>query len=146
MTVTQFRRMALSLSQVEERGHMDHPDFRVRGKIFATLGYPDKSWGMVKLTPEQQRIFVQANPGVFVPAAGSWGLQGSTLVRLKTANADTVAEAMTAAWLGRAPKKLAKRSRRGTSRSFSRLGFSAAAAGRAWLKPRRHKPLARKSG
>ena len=109
MTVTQFRRMALSLSQVEERGHMDHPDFRVGGKIFATLGYPDRNWGMVKLTPKQQRIFVPANPGVFVPAPGAWGLQGSTLVRLKTANADTVAEAMTAAWLGRAPKKLAER-------------------------------------
>jgi hypothetical protein len=106
MTVNQFRRMALSLPEVEERGHMDHPDFRVGGKIFATLGYPEKSWGMVKLTPEQQRIYVSANPTVFVPANGAWGLQGSTLVRLKTANADTVHEAMRAAWLGRAPKKL----------------------------------------
>jgi hypothetical protein len=101
--------MALSLPDVEERGHMDHPDFRVGGKIFATLGYPDKSWGMVKLTPEQQRMFVQANPNVFVPANGAWGLQGSTLVRLKAANTDTVHEAMTAAWLSRAPKKIAKR-------------------------------------
>ena len=112
MTVKQFRRMALGLPEAEERGHMDNPDFRVGGKIFATLGYPDKSWGMVKLTPEQQRIFVPANPGVFVPAPGAWGVQGSTLVRLKTANADTVHEAMTVAWLGRAPKKLAKQIRR----------------------------------
>jgi hypothetical protein len=105
--------MALSLSEVEERAHMDHPDFRVGGKIFATLGYPDKNWGMVKLTPEQQRTFVQANPNVFVSAPGAWGLQGATLVRLRAANADTVHEAMTAAWLGRAPKKITERFRRG---------------------------------
>jgi hypothetical protein len=113
MTVNQFRRMALSLPEVEERGHMDHPDFRVGGKIFATLGYPDKSWGMVKLTPEQQRIFIQANPNVFKPANGAWGLQGSTLVHLKSADADDVHEAMKAAWLGRAPKKVIERFRRG---------------------------------
>jgi len=113
MTVSQFRRMALSLPEVEERGHMAHPDFRVGGKIFATRGYPDKSWGMVKLTPEQQRMFVPANPTVFVPAPGAWGLQGSTLVRLKAANADAVLEAMTAAWLGRAPKQITEQFRRG---------------------------------
>ena len=105
--------MALSLPEVEESSHMEHPDFRVGGKIFATLGYPDKKWGMVRLTPEQQRIFVQAHPTVFKPANGAWGLQGATLVRLKAAKADTVREAMTAAWLGRAPKKMTERFRRG---------------------------------
>jgi hypothetical protein len=109
MTVNQFRRMALSLPEVEEHGHMDHPDFRVGGKIFATLGYPDKKWGMVKLTPEQQRIFVPANPQVFLPAPGVWGIHGSTLVCLKAADANTVHEAMRAAWLGRAPKRIAER-------------------------------------
>ena len=113
MTVNQFRRMALSLPEVEERGHMDHPDFRVGGKIFATLGYPDSKWGMVKLTREQQRIFVTSNPGVFAPANGAWGIQGSTLICLKAADADTVYEAMTAAWLGRAPKRIAERLQRG---------------------------------
>jgi hypothetical protein len=111
MTAKQFRRMALSLAEVEERGHMDHPDFRVGGKIFATLGYPDKSWGMVKLAPEQQRVYVLANPAVFVPANGAWGLQGSTLVRLKPANADQLDEAMTAARLGRTPKEIIERFR-----------------------------------
>ena len=106
MTVNQFRRMALSLPEVEERSHMNHPDFRVGGKIFATLGYPDKRWGMVKLTPERQQMFVPANPEVFVPAPGAWGRQGSTLIRLRAANADTVHEAMREAWLGRAPKKI----------------------------------------
>jgi hypothetical protein len=113
MTVNQFRRIALSLPGVEERRHMAHPDFRVGGKIFATLGYPDKSWGMVKLTPEQQRMFVPAHPHIFEPAPGAWGWQGSTLVRLKPANADIVHEAMTAAWLGRAPKKIIVRFRSG---------------------------------
>jgi hypothetical protein len=109
MTVKQFRSMALSLPEVEESSHMDHPDFRVGGKVFATLGYPDKNWGMVKLTPEEQRIFVTANPNVFAPANGAWGRQGSTLVRLKAADADPVHEAMKLAWLGRAPKKIAER-------------------------------------
>ncbi len=76
---------------------MGHPDFRVRAKIFATLGYPDQDWGMVKLTPEQQRMLVRANPNAFVLAQGAWGLRGSTLVRLRAAKADAVREAMTAA-------------------------------------------------
>lgn len=114
MTVHQFRRMALSLPEVEERVHMEHPDFRVRGKIFATLGYPDQGWGMVKLTPEQQRVFVQANPDVFVLARGAWGLRGSTLVRLRAADQDTVREAMKAAWLARAPKVIVERFRKGS--------------------------------
>lgn len=57
MTVDEFRRSALSFSGAEERSHMSHPDFRVGGKIFATLGYPDKEWAMVKLTPEQQHNY-----------------------------------------------------------------------------------------
>jgi len=109
MTAHQFRRLALSLPQVEERAHMNHPDFRVGGKVFATLGYPDKTWGMVKLTPGQQRIYVQENPGMFVPANGAWGRQGCTLVRLKDAEAETVREALTAAWLGNAPRKITER-------------------------------------
>jgi hypothetical protein len=113
MTVNQFRRMALSLPEVEESSHMEHPDFRVGGKVFATLGYPNKSWGMVKLTPEEQRIFVNANPDVFSPANGAWGLRGSTLVRLKAADANTVHEAMKTAWLSRAPRKTSEVFRKG---------------------------------
>jgi hypothetical protein len=54
MTTADFRRLALALPETAEHAHMDHPDFRVRGKIFATLGYPAQGWGRVKLTPEQQ--------------------------------------------------------------------------------------------
>jgi hypothetical protein len=87
---------------------MGHPDFRVRGKIFATICWPDEGWGMVKLTPEQQAIFVQAEPAVFVPVKGGWGRRGATSVRLKTANKATLRSALVAAWRNAAPKRLAE--------------------------------------
>lgn len=86
---------------------MAHPDFRVRGRIFATLGYPDTGHGMVKLTPEQQRAFVRAKPEAFAAVKGGWGLRGATTVRLAAATIDTVRPAMSAAWLNVAPKRLA---------------------------------------
>ena len=70
MTADEFRRFALSFPEAIEDAHMGHPDFRVRGKIFATLG-PDEEWGMVKLTPEQQAPLVRAEPGVYKPASGA---------------------------------------------------------------------------
>ena len=88
MTAEQFRRLALSFPETVESSHMNHPDFRVRGgKIFATLAYPDKKWGMVKLTSEQQEEFVRAEPGVFVPVKGGWGRGGATSVLLRAAKA-----------------------------------------------------------
>ncbi len=77
---------------------MGHPDFRVAGKIFATLAVPDKDRGMVKLTPEQQKLYVQRNPETFEPCQGAWGLGGATYVRLKSADVETVGQAMTDAW------------------------------------------------
>src|SRR5580700_4044159 len=97
MTVNDFRRIALSMPEASESTHMRHPDFRIRGKIFATLGYPDEAWGMVKLTPEQQRAFVQSDPAAFVPVKGAWGEKGSTNVRLSAAREDLLHEAMAAA-------------------------------------------------
>ena len=78
VTVAEFRRLALSLPGAEERSHMNHPDFRVGGKIFATLGYPDASRGMVKLFPDQQAEFVAADPKSFAPVNGV-GRTGCTL-------------------------------------------------------------------
>ena len=106
MTADDFRRIALSLPEALESAHMDHPDFRVRGKIFATLGYPDKDWGMVKLTPEQQASLVCAEPAVFVPAKGAWGRRGSTSLHLKTVDPVTMSSALVAAWRNVAPKRL----------------------------------------
>ncbi len=76
---------------------MDHPDFRIAGKIFASLGYPDDAHGMVKLTADQQRVFCAKAPSVFTPCAGAWGKQGSTKVLLPHANADLVRAALRAA-------------------------------------------------
>jgi len=73
---------------------MDHPDFRVGGRIFATLGYPDEKWAMVKLTPEQQAEFVRKEPTVFAPVKGRWGLNGATQVRLRGALRRSVKEAL----------------------------------------------------
>jgi hypothetical protein len=107
MTVAEFRRMALSFPETVQSSHMDHPDFRVAGKVFATLGYFDKSWGMVKLMPDQQETFVAAEPKVFVPAKGKWGERGATCGHLKSAKATTLKRAMRETWTNAAPKRLA---------------------------------------
>lgn len=97
MTANDFRRAALCLPEALENAHMDHPDFRVGGKIFATLGHPAQGWGMVKLTPEQQHYFSKAEPKVFVPVKGAWGRRGATSVNLKAANKKTLEKALNAA-------------------------------------------------
>lgn len=108
MTVNDFRRLALALPETAEHTHMDHPDFRVAGKIFATLGYPARGWGMVKLTPEQQHYFSKDFPGVFVPVKGAWGRRGATSVYLKKASKITLQKAVSAAWRNTASKRLAE--------------------------------------
>ena len=97
MTSIDFRRLALGLDGAAEASHMNHPDFRVNGKIFATI-HEDKVRGMVKLTPEQQERFIREYPAMFHPAAGAWGRQGSTMVSFADANEEAVGEAMTLAW------------------------------------------------
>jgi hypothetical protein len=106
MTAADFRRIALSLPEAEESAHMSHPDFRVGGKIFATLGYPDVDHGMVILPPEEQARFVQAYPKVFTPAKGAWGKKGSTAVSLSGIDKTTLKRAIEIAWRKRAPKDL----------------------------------------
>jgi hypothetical protein len=106
MTPAAFRQLALSLPETEERQHMDHPDFRVAGKIFATLGYPDKTCGMVKLSPEKQHYFSKDYPEIFVPAKGAWGRRGATSIHLKAAKKEVLRKAIQAAWRHTAPKRL----------------------------------------
>jgi hypothetical protein len=89
MTADEFRDLALALPEAIEAAHMGHPDFRVRGKIFATLG-PDEAWGMVKLTPEQQALFVRTEPDAFQPIKGGWGRRGCTQVTLEAATEPAV--------------------------------------------------------
>ncbi|MGA6981548.1 MAG: MmcQ/YjbR family DNA-binding protein [Candidatus Sulfotelmatobacter sp.] len=107
MTENDFRRIALRLPEAVESEHMDHPDFRVCGKIFATLRHPAKGWGMVKLTPEQQHYLSKAEPEVFVPVKGAWGRHGATSVNLKTAKKPSMLKALSSAWRNTAPKRLA---------------------------------------
>jgi hypothetical protein len=106
MTADGFRKMAESLPEVTEASHMDHPDFRVKGKIFATLGHPDAAWGMVRLTPRQQARFVAAEPEAFVPVRGAWGRRGATHVCLRAVRSLTLRKALEAAWANTAPKRL----------------------------------------
>ena len=119
MTAREFRKIALSLPEAEERSHMDHPDFRVAGKIFATLGYPDKSRGMVKLSPEDQHYFSKDHPEVFVLVNGTWGRRGATSVYLKAAKKEIMAKAIEAAWRNigsQAKKPLNHKGNEGTRR------------------------------
>jgi len=111
-TPADFRRLALSLPETEERKHMNHPDFRVAGKIFATLAYPNNQFAMVKLTPIQQEDFVQSHPAVFNPCNGAWGRKGCTNVLLAKATKRSVKEALLAAWRNHAPSDLALKSLR----------------------------------
>jgi len=108
MTADGFRRLALSFPEAAEGAHMKHPDFRVRGKIFATLGYPDRTRGMIKLTREQQDEFVGIEPATFSPVNGQWGQQGATSVQLGAAKKNVLRRALAAAWCNAAPREMAK--------------------------------------
>jgi hypothetical protein len=99
-----FRRIALGLDGAIEGAHMSHPDFRANGRIFATLHH-DRLVGMVKLTPDQQRLFVRDHPESFEPEAGAWGRSGCTAVQLATVDEDTLGEALTLAWQNSATAK-----------------------------------------
>ena len=97
MSAKRFRQAALKLADVTEGAHQGHADFRINGRIFATLGYPDQQWGMVKLTVEQQAMLVEAEPEIFRPVPGGWGKSGSTNVNLAAADHVTLESALTMA-------------------------------------------------
>ncbi len=102
-----FRRIALGMDDALESAHMGHPDFRAKGTIFATL-HSDNRRGMVKLTPQQQKKFVQEYPAIFQPENGAWGRAGCTCVRLDAADEEIVGEAMTLAWQNVVRKQLSR--------------------------------------
>ena len=120
MTADDFRRIALSLEGAEEGSHMGSPDFRVGGRIFATLAAQNLGYGNLMLTPEVQADFVSELPKVFIPIAGGWGRMGATHVRLAAANEDLLAGALRTAWKVRVEKnqKTGKKSK-GKSRVSS---------------------------
>jgi hypothetical protein len=97
LTPDDFRRLALDMPGAVEAAHMGHPDFRANGRIFATLHTGD-TFGMVKLTPEEQHELMKTEPEMFAPSPGAWGRQGCTNVRLSVARIDAVRGAMLLAW------------------------------------------------
>jgi hypothetical protein len=117
MTANEFRKMALGLAGAVELAHMEHPDFRVGGRIFATLGYPDDGWGVVMLSPEEQKRLCAAEPKVFVPVKGAWGRAGNTQVNLKAARKASVRAALEAAYAGRVRKNGKKKAGKSNTES-----------------------------
>ena len=111
MTPAAFARLALAQEGASESAHGGHPDFRAGGKVFASLGHAGPASAMVKLTPEQQEMLVAAEPTIFTPVNGAWGLRGYTLLRLAAADATTVksALAMALANVTSAPSRRAPR-------------------------------------
>jgi hypothetical protein len=108
MTADQFRQLALSLPDTSESSHMNHPDFRVNGKIFATLGYPDAAHAVVILPPDEQRKFLEQEATAFSAATGAWGARGATKILLSAGRPASVRRALGIAWQERSTKKRAK--------------------------------------
>src|SRR6266705_738613 len=98
MDAKDFRRIALRLEGAEEGSHMEAADFRVGGRIFATLASQNQGYGNLMLTPEQQAEVVRELPEVFLPIPGGWGKMGMTHIRLAQASEDVLAGALRAAW------------------------------------------------
>src|SRR6185437_481898 len=116
MDANDFRRIALSLEGAEEGSHMGSADFRVGGRIFATLAAQRQGYGNLMLTPEQQAAFVEEAPEVFLPVAGGWGRMGATHLRLASANEDLLAGALRTGWKIRVEKN----SKRGSKKRASK--------------------------
>lgn len=117
VTADRFRRIALALEGAIEGAHMGHPDFRIDKRIFASLHSGDR-FGMVKLTPDQQALFMTQHPQAFTPEAGAWGRSGCTRVTLTDVDEDALGEALTLAWRNArtAPRKTATARRTATTR------------------------------
>ena len=113
MTARDFKRIALSLEGAEEGSHMWSVDFRVGGRIFATLASVKQGFGNLMLSPEQQSLFVGERPDVFVPVTGGWGRMGITHVRLADVSEDVLTGALRAAWTLRVAKNQRGKKRRG---------------------------------
>ncbi len=111
MKASDFRRIALSLEGAEESSHMGAPDFRVGGRIFATLASQKQGYGNLMLTPEQQADFVGEAPEVFLPISGGWGRMGATHIRLAQASEDVLTGALQTAWKLRVEKNKKSKSK-----------------------------------
>jgi hypothetical protein len=104
MNAQDFRRLALLLEGAEEGSHMGAVDFRVGGRIFATLASVKQGYGNLMLSVEQQAAFVEEQPNLFLPVPGGWGRMGATHIRLASASEDALAGALRTAWKLRVEK------------------------------------------
>jgi hypothetical protein len=120
MNAADFRRIALSMEGAEESSHMGSPDFRVDGRIFATLAAQEKGYGNLMLDLEQQAAFVEDRPDVFLPIAGGWGRMGMTHIRLAEADEDVIRGALVTAWQLRKEKNSKARKKRPAIRGAAR--------------------------
>ena len=109
ITSKDFRRIALSLPEATEGQHFGHADFRVGGKIFATLSLAKEGFGVLLLSPEQQAGMIEDEPAIFSPVPGGWGRKGSTRVLLAKVPRDILEAALGTAWRRKAPKHLLKK-------------------------------------
>jgi hypothetical protein len=105
-----FRKLALSLEGAIESAHMGHPDFRLNNRIFATLSYQDKGFGVLKLTMEQQEAFIADQPHIFSPVQGGWGRMGMTFIHLNEADESIMAGALKTAYQNLHAKQSLKKS------------------------------------
>jgi hypothetical protein len=101
VTAARFRELALSFPEAVESAHMDHPDFRVRDKIFATLT-ADEGAGAVRCDPGSLDLLVQRDPVTFRNAWGKRWL-GIDLSRLDESSAKELLED---AWRSIAPRSV----------------------------------------
>jgi hypothetical protein len=123
VTAAKFRRIALALPEAVEGSHFGAADFRVGGKIFATLAFESEGYGVLLLTPEQQAGMVEDAPEIFSPVPGGWGKSGSTRVRLAKVAPDILEAALRTAWLRKAPKRLLQPNPGSKSSRFRRRGI-----------------------
>lgn len=131
MTADDFRRIALSFEGAEEGSHMGAMDFRVGGRIFATLASVSLGYGNLMIGPEQQMAFLAERPDIFLPVSGGWGRMGITHIRLALADGDTLRGALHTAWKLRVEKngKSGKRSGSAGGRAGAKTARPGAKAG-----------------
>jgi hypothetical protein len=127
MNAADFRRIALSFEGAEEGSHMGARDFRVGGKIFATLASESQGYGNLLLTVEQQSAFVTDQPEVFLPIPGGWGRMGATHIRLEAACEDLLTGALRTAWKLRVEKNQKPGKKKSSSTKSQKTGKPGAA-------------------
>ena len=114
MNANDFRELALGFDDAEESAHMGAADFRVGGRIFATLAHENLGFGNLMLSPELQQSLIDEAPDVFLPVPGGWGRQGATHIRLAEATPEQLLQGLQLAWNLRVEKngKTARRKTR----------------------------------